>query len=99
MKKIYLSIVLSSLIAIPVLASNTDDSQHKQHHQNQAQKSYVESSNMDSHNAARGMKDDMHMMEGMAMDSMTDECRQMMRDRNMENMPNECQKMMGGNEK
>ncbi|MCL9775390.1 MULTISPECIES: hypothetical protein [Vibrio] len=78
MKKLYVSVLLSGLVAMPVLATNSIDDQHRHHNVAQNEKVHVKQSHADK------MKDHDRMMEHM----------QMMQSMNMEDMPEECKKMM-----
>jgi hypothetical protein len=78
MKKLYISVLLSGLVAMPVLAANTINDQHRHHNVAQNEKTHVKQVHMAQMKDHKGMMEHMQMMNGM----------------NMENMPEECKKMM-----
>ncbi|EJL6789622.1 hypothetical protein [Vibrio alginolyticus] len=75
MKKLYVSVLLSSLVAMPVLATNSIDDQHRYHSVAQNEKEHAK---QQSHTDK--MEEHMKMMDSMNMnmEDAPEECKKMM---------------------
>ncbi|GMM88822.1 hypothetical protein KI743_21580 [Vibrio sp. D420a] len=71
MKKLYVSVILSSLIAAPVFATSTSE-QHLKSYTNQDVQTHMKQSKMSSQQESNSM------MDGKSMENMLNDCRKMM---------------------
>ncbi|WP_394230590.1 hypothetical protein [Shewanella colwelliana] len=78
MKKLYVSVLLSGLVAMPVLATNSIDDQHRHHNVAQNEKVHAEQPHADKMKGHEGMMKHMQMMQSMNMEDMPEECKKMM---------------------
>ncbi len=78
MKKLYVSVLLSGLVAMPVLATNSIDDQHRHHNVAQNERMHVKQPNADKVKDHEGMMKHIQMMQSMNMEDMPEECKKMM---------------------
>ncbi|USD59006.1 hypothetical protein J4N45_10735 [Vibrio sp. SCSIO 43140] len=78
MKKLYISVLLSGLVAMPVLATSSIDDQHRDHHAVQNEKVHVNRPHTDQVKDHEGMMEHMQMMQSMNMEDMPEECKKTM---------------------